>query len=178
VRAVGASTARRVDVRVVAATLRDPTQLREDLRARLEGWVLEVPPLRVRREDVLPIAAATLARLRGPELSVAAAEALLLHVWPHNVRGLQQAIAAAVAAAAGAPALRREHLPASITPEPAPAPAVPARHKDALADAERARIVDALEKCQGNQTRAAELLGMPRRTLVKRLGQYGIRRTD
>jgi DNA-binding NtrC family response regulator len=178
VRAVGASAARRVDVRVVAATLRDPTALREDLRARLEGWVLEVPPLRDRREDVLPIAAATLARVRGPELSVAAAETLLLHAWPHNVRGLQQAIAAAAASGAGAPALRREHLPAALvaTPSPAPPPPPAASHRDALADAERSRIVDALERCQGNQTRAAELLGMPRRTLVKRLGQYGIRK--
>jgi DNA-binding NtrC family response regulator len=45
-----------------------------------------------------------------------------------------------------------------------------------LAELERRRILDALDHCSGNQTRAAELLGMPRRTLIKRLGLYGVRR--
>ncbi|MCA9675727.1 MAG: Fis family transcriptional regulator, partial [Myxococcales bacterium] len=65
--------------------------------------------------------------------------------------------------------------PAAAEVAPAAA-AADAPLSDQLAAIERQRIVDALDQCAGNQTRAAELLGMPRRTLVKRLGQYGITR--
>ena len=72
------------------------------------------------------------------------------------------------------------HLPASLTAA-TPAPAggdgpPPASLGNELADLERERILDALEQCGGNQTRAAELLGMPRRTFVKRLTAYGVQR--
>jgi two-component system, NtrC family, response regulator AtoC len=71
-------------------------------------------------------------------------------------------------------AIRPEHLPFD---GPAPPPAAPAASlRDEVAAAERRRIVEALEQCDGNQTRAAKALGISRRTLVARLGEYGIPR--
>jgi transcriptional regulator with GAF, ATPase, and Fis domain len=79
---------------------------------------------------------------------------------------------------AGAGPIDLCHLPAAVTGGPDPAPASPPARalRDVLADEERRRIVDALRQSGGNQSRAAELLGMPRRTLVKRLRDYGIPR--
>jgi len=124
VRAVGATVARKVDVRIVAATLRDldggvaDSSFRADLLNRLAGWELRVPPLRRRREDVIAIASAVLARRQAPALSVDAAEALVLHDWPGNVRELERVLAAALIRATGAAPnseLGLEHLPAQLT---------------------------------------------------------------
>jgi transcriptional regulator with GAF, ATPase, and Fis domain len=111
IRRVGDTNARRVDVRVVAATNVDlvkavgEERFRADLLSRLAGHVVPVPALRDRREDVLVLAAHFLSRALGtrsnpaPEtiaktISPDAAEALLLHDWPFNVRGLEQAMRA------------------------------------------------------------------------------------
>ena len=178
---VGAVTLRRIDVRFVAATNRDleaaaaAGEFRTDLYFRLAGIVLEVPPLRERRREIEPLArafAAASADQLGrpvPELGPEAIAALVAHDWPGNVRELRNVIERAVllAQAAITPVdLFGRGIKARSSPA-APAPA---------ADDERARIIAALERCAGNQTRAAEALGMPRRTLVKRLAQYGIRR--
>jgi DNA-binding NtrC family response regulator len=120
VRAVGRTQATRVDVRVVAATHRDLAgavaggAFRADLYARLSGWLLRVPPLRDRRDDVLELARGALDRRGGKlALSCRAAEALLLHDWPFNVRELEHAIeAAAIRAEDGV--IRCQHLPAAI----------------------------------------------------------------
>ena len=112
VRRVGETSARKVDVRVVAATnvalvqAASEDRFRTDLLARLAGHVIALPTLRERRDDVLSLAAHFLSRaldLRAasmPEMvsksfSPDAAEALLLHAWPYNVRGLEQVIRAA-----------------------------------------------------------------------------------
>jgi transcriptional regulator with GAF, ATPase, and Fis domain len=118
VRPVGATSPRRVDVRIVAATLRDlhaavaAGAFRDDLLARLGGWIVRVPPLVERREDILELAQAWL-EARGLEarLSANAAEALLLHDWPHNVRQVEQVVQQAALRASGAPVIRSEHLP-------------------------------------------------------------------
>jgi DNA-binding NtrC family response regulator len=121
VRPVGSTEARRVDVRVVAATLRDlgaeesAGRFREDLLARLAGWTIRVPPLRERREDILGLANAILRRQPdAPEPSADAAEALLLHGWPRNVRELEQVLAAAAVRRANGGPIRCEHLPPEI----------------------------------------------------------------
>ena len=123
VRPVGAAVARRVDVRVVAATLRDlhaaarAGSFRDDLLARLSGWVLRVPPLRERREDIIGLARAFLERRQMPaRVSANAAEALLLHDWPHNVRELEQVVLQAALRAADVQVIRSEHLPAAMAP--------------------------------------------------------------
>src|SRR5581483_3546986 len=105
---------------------------RGDLLARLKGWVIEVPPLRERKLDVLALARLFLGRQRlQGELTADAAEALLLHAWPYNVREVEQVIHASAVRAQGG-RIRREHLPAEMgellkdrsfkPPAPAPVP--------------------------------------------------------
>jgi DNA-binding NtrC family response regulator len=110
------------DVQVIAATHRDLAEdvasggFRADLYSRLAGWVLRVPPLRERREDIIDLAHAVLERWRGGKLtlSVSAAEALLLHDWPFNVRELEHAIETAAVRAEGDAIIRCHYLPPSI----------------------------------------------------------------
>lgn len=119
--AIGATKPVSVDVRVVVATHRDLGRMvtqrlfRDDLLARLSGFVVELPPLRKRREDLGLLVAQLLRRACGerlPRLSNEAARALLLHRWPLNVRELDQALRAAVALAGER--IELAHLPAAI----------------------------------------------------------------
>jgi anaerobic nitric oxide reductase transcription regulator len=125
IRPVGTAESFPADARVVAATNRDPEddvakgRFRADLLARLGGWRIAIPPLRSRRADILPLAQRFLERGGTAHLGVDAAEALLLHGYPHNVRELAQLVsAAALRAAAGdrgaAPLIKLEHLPAAL----------------------------------------------------------------
>ncbi len=184
-------------MRFIAATHRDLEALaaqgafRQDLFFRLNGISLTIPPLRERRGEIAELARRMLAasarlvdRATAPVLSRAALAALEAHPWPGNVRELRNAIERAVALAEGSEILP-EHLPPRVTapmtgsPQPSAAPpgldALERARRDWKA-AERQRVLDALEKCDGNQTRAAELLGVSRRTLVYRLDEYGIER--
>jgi DNA-binding NtrC family response regulator len=97
---------------------------------------------------------------------------MLEHAWPGNVRELRNVMERAVLVADG-DQLTSAHVTIAAPATRAAASTPLADELDAM---ERQRIVDALAACNGNQTRAAELLGMPRRTLVKRLGQYGVPR--
>ena len=117
VRPVGSTRPRRVDVRVVAATNRDLASaerdgtFRSDLLSRLSGWTLRIPPLRERREDILPLARRVLrGRPGAPDLSTTAAEALLIHAFPHNVRELEHELGAALARWPGHGPIGVEHL--------------------------------------------------------------------
>jgi sigma-54 dependent transcriptional regulator, acetoin dehydrogenase operon transcriptional activator AcoR len=109
VRPVGRTQPAQVDVQVIAATHRDLENdvasgaFHAGLYERLAGWVLRVPPLRERREDILDLAYAVLDRWRGGKLSLSdrAAEALLLYDWPFNVRELEHAIQNAAVHAGG-----------------------------------------------------------------------------
>ena len=117
IRAVGASRAGQVDARVVAATNRHleadvaAGTFRGDLLARLSGWRIRMPALRDRKADVIPIAR----HIAGGRLALTAdaAEALLLHGWPWNVRELEQVIRASRVRAGNA-ALTLDHLPAAL----------------------------------------------------------------
>jgi two-component system, NtrC family, response regulator AtoC len=178
---VGGRKPRTVDVRLVAATHHDlrervaAGEFRADLFYRLDGFTLKVPPLRERAADIAPL----VARFAPVAVSPAALAALEAHPWPGNVRELRHVIASA-ALLAGAGPIEPAHLPPSLTGA-APSAGAPAANAAAspvrseLADVERRRIVEALAAADGNQTRAAELLGMPRRTLVRRLAEYNIR---
>ncbi len=121
IRPVGTSAAKRVDVRVIAATHRDlhadvaKGSFRADLLARLAGWTFAVPPLRERREDILRLAEGIMLTCTiGRPLAPGAAEALLLHDWPYNVRELRQVLLAAAVRAQRSDALRLEHLPEAL----------------------------------------------------------------
>ena len=170
---VGSTHARSVDVRFVAATNRDLAadveagRFRRDLYFRVAGAVLAIPPLRARPTEIEWLARVFLG---GRDISSAAMAALRAHPWPGNVRELKSVIERALLVADDAIAV--DDLALGTVAAPQGAGALPAE----LDMLERSRIVEALERCLGNQTRAAALLGMPRRTLVKRLAKYGIPR--
>ena len=190
VRRVGSLAPRVVDIRVVAATNRDLAvevkagRFRQDLYFRLNGMTLTLPPLRARTEELFDLAqlfADRTARVMGkkpPALSRQAIEALEAHAWPGNVRELRNVIERAVVLCPGEE-IGPEHLMMESAARSVPGRSLGdtgASLKGDLDALERARIEAALTKCAGNQTKAAELLGMPRRTLVARLSDYGLTR--
>jgi DNA-binding NtrC family response regulator len=181
---IGSAEARKTDLRFIAATNRDLRALvgegafREDLYFRLNGITIEVPPLRERREQIADLSRELLVKAgqeagrSGLELSPEAIQRLESYEWPGNVRELKNAIDRAVLLSGGG-ALDPLTLPAG---EHVGDAAAGARLRNDLAAFERTRIVEALEKCAGNQTKAAQLLGISRRTLVSRLGEYNLPR--
>jgi transcriptional regulator with GAF, ATPase, and Fis domain len=188
VRPVGASRSTTVDVRVVAATNRDleaavaDGSFRADLFARLAGWVIQVPSLRARREDILPLARTFLKRGGGSvALSVDAAESLLTYGWPFNVRELEHVIAAGRLRAAGGQ-LKRQHLPPAMRrDDPAPV----ASEAEAgeiplplLVPPDRTPSKEGLEtdiaRLAGNVVRVAEYFGKDRRQIYRWASRYGI----
>ena len=201
---IGSRVPRAIDVRFVAATNRDldvevrEGRFRRDLYYRLNAITLVIPPLRERSAEIPALATAFVAALcrqldRPPlALSEEALRVLRQHAWPGNVRELKNAIERAVVLCAGATILAADLPPAvaagtipSVVEQPAvdAGPGLPgtieidsARFEAQIDSLERARILDALERSGGNQTRAAVLLGVSRRTLVSRLGRLGIRR--
>ena len=185
---VGAVATRPIDVRFVAATNRDldaevaAGRFRQDLLYRLNGVILRVPPLRDRPMEIEPLArrfaAAASAALGLPAPRPLAPDAvawLREHDWPGNVRELKNVMERAVLLAGDGP-IRPEHLHTTGAAGPdaaAPAPGAAPGDDDA---AELARIRDALDRCHGNQTRAARLLGIARSTLVRKLDAHGLPR--
>jgi two-component system response regulator HydG len=183
IRRVGENKSRRVDVRVVAATNRDLGQgvaggaFRQDLYYRLKVVELHVPPLRDRRDDILPLARVLLAdaalrmkrKLSG--LVPSAADQLLRYGWPGNVRELENAMERAVALARGS-RVELEDLPEQIRhtlPKPAASDVV-----RPLEDVEQEYILAALELNEGNQTRTAQQLQIGSATLYRKLKSYGL----
>jgi transcriptional regulator with GAF, ATPase, and Fis domain len=202
---VGGLRARPVDVRFIAATNRDLESqvsqgaFRADLFFRLNGVSIVVPPLRERTSEIAPLAEVFLTRAceqlnfaARPTLTQPALDRMLAHAWPGNVRELRNAVERAVLLCTngfiGPEDLGLGRLaPASAAPgsgtlsPPAPRLNVVGRSpsdapRSSADEGERARIVLALERCNGNQTRAAQLLGMPRRTLVAKLTVHNIPR--
>jgi DNA-binding NtrC family response regulator len=187
---VGSDRERRVDVRVLAATNRDPAQamaaglLREDLFYRIGTVVIEVPPLRARREDVVRLAEQCAARFcqefGRPQMSLdkSAQDALLGHSWPGNVRELRNVVERAVMMAEG------DVLDADGLGLTGPRSDVlilsdlPLKLDDARAIAvervERSHIERVLGSVEGNQTKAAEILGISRSTLWEKMKKYEI----
>ena len=183
---VGSVTPRDVDVRVVSATNRDLEEeirtgrFRNDLYFRLNGITLHVPPLRDRREEILPLAerfielvATRDPHLGRPAISDTARAALLAYPWPGNIRELRNVVDRAVLLSGGQ-TIEPEHLGQQAPV--ASAPTADGRLTDQMQAFERDRILEALKKCGGNQTKAAAMMGIARRTLIKRLDLYGIER--
>ncbi len=176
VRRVGDVHDREIDVRFVAATNCDleaeavAGKFRKDLLYRLNAVTIHIPPLRQRTEEIIPLAVGFLAEVAEadpPTLSLEAKRWLLTHQWPGNVRELRNAMERAFASSDG-PQIEVESL---VQPTRHGAP--PSSPEDL---SERARIVEALDQCAGNQTRAAALLGISRRTLIHRLDVLGLPR--
>lgn len=164
-----------VDVRVIAATNQDLEALtaagrfRNDLYHRLTQIVLTVPPLRERRDDVLPLARHFLAQQDDSlEFAADAIAALESHAWSGNVRELRNVVVRA-AVMAREKVIRAAHLPLAAAKSNETFQARPSR----LDSMERRMILDTLERTGGHQQRAAELLGISRRTLSRKLKTYG-----
>jgi transcriptional regulator with PAS, ATPase and Fis domain len=181
VRRVGENRARPVDVRIVAATNRDLAaevaagRFRQDLFYRLRVIELRVPPLRERPEDVLPLARlflAETARRMGRKVTgftPRAADQLLRHEWPGNVREVQNAVEHAVALCTGS-RVDAGDLPEELRAAlPRPRPAGRTRK---LEEVEREYILAAVEAAGGNRTRAASELGIGLATLKRKLKRY------
>jgi DNA-binding NtrC family response regulator len=187
-RRVGGRDEIRVDVRVVAATNRVPAdalaagKLREDLFYRLNVFAISLPPLRDRREDILPLARAFIEQFNEEHgrhvlgMSPDAERALLGHAWPGNVRELRNVIQRAVALSDEA-VLTAEHFsPAMVASSPPAPPGPPASRRPAgrIRDMERQLIVETLESVGHDKTRAAALLGISLKTLYNKLARYRI----
>ena len=188
---IGEITPRPVDFRLVAASNRDHAaetargQFREDLYYRLAAATVIVPPLRDHPGDIPALARMFVARAceamaRSPlRLADTAMQLLLSYRFPGNVRELANAIDYGVATAAG-DRIEPWDLPAGLgTGEPCSGePGGQARFQpiaEEIADLEKRRMTEALAASGGNQSEAAKLIGMPRRTFVSKMSQYWLR---
>lgn len=196
---LGSLKPRRIDVRFVAATNRDleaqvaSGAFRQDLYFRLNGLSVVIPPLRGRVPEVAPLArkfleeACLRANRSPPVLSDDALLDLEQRPWPGNVRELRNAMER-LAVLASDPIITPEHLvilgsaaigqpsPPPLSRAGAETPTATPGLKQQLEAMERQRVFEALERCEGNQTRAAKLLGISRRALITRMEMYGLPR--
>ncbi|MGC4091191.1 MAG: sigma-54 dependent transcriptional regulator [Polyangiaceae bacterium] len=172
VRRVGEARPRQVDVRVLSATHRDLDALvaagrfREDLYYRLKVFSLTVPPLRERREDLLPLGRLFADRLGVSELKISASARSILeqYAWPGNVRQLSNVIEHALAFASGS-AIDTQHLPEEFEPRRRTSTGI----FRTLAAVEQEHVEGVMRACDGNQMRAAKVLGIGRSTLWRKL---------
>jgi DNA-binding NtrC family response regulator len=165
-----------VDVRILAATNQDLEQLsaggrfRSDLYHRLNEYQIHVPPLRERVDDILPLAEYFLGQhSEQARFAAGARDALRRYRWPGNIRELRNAVVNAVISARDYE-IHVEDLPARVrTPVPPP----PCPKSDLRLDGmERDAILSALAITDGHHQRAADLLGISRRTLTRKLRTY------
>jgi two-component system response regulator HydG len=168
-----------VDVRIVAATNQDlehmveTGQFRSDLYHRLGQICLRVPPLRERTEDIVPLAEHFLKQTNlNRYFTSDALQALQRHGWPGNVRELRNVVTKAAVLARGSEIGAGELLlaPLRVPAESAPVVTVPSENLDGM---EKSTILRVLAQTNGHQQRAAELLGISRRTLSRKLKLYG-----
>ncbi len=192
---VGGTAPVKVDIRIVSATNQDletrvrEGRFREDLFYRLNVVRIDVPPLRDRREDIPHLVAHFLDKTRGKGVSDETMKLLRNHSWPGNVRELQNVIQRGCVLSRGSTILP-EHLPESVvSPRPPGETDVEVRVRDLVEKLaagappgglfrhvesrwEKALLRRALELTEGNQVRAAELLGINRMTLRKKMELY------
>jgi two-component system, NtrC family, response regulator HydG len=187
VRPVGSNNEQPFDVRVVAATNRDleyevfEKRFREDLYYRINVVTIELPPLRNRGGDVLEIAQHLLGRFGARDgkpplvLSAGAAEKLVAYAWPGNVRELENCLERGVALARF-DQLTAEDLPEKIRNYRAEKFMVAADDPTqvvTLENLEKSYILRVLSLVGGNKSQAAQMLGVDRRTLYRKLARYG-----
>lgn len=191
---VGGNESIAVDVRVMAATNRDLAKMveegkfREDLYWRLNVLSLNICPLRQRKEDIPLLVEYFLERysipleIDQPDISDKAIELLMAYEWPGNVRELQNCIYSAITIAGG-PTIEPADLPRRICSDSKPSEvtsiitgqiSLAETAAQATAKAERQAINKALSETGGNREKAAELLGIGRKTLYRKLRQYEI----
>jgi two-component system, NtrC family, response regulator AtoC len=181
---LGAPAPLKVDARVVAATHRKLEELmeaglfRQDLYYRLNVIAVQVPPLRERPDDILPLAAHFLGKhgrrlgRSSCTLSSEVVEALRRYAWPGNVRELENAIERALVLGRD-DVIWLHDLPEALA-NPRQSQELPEGTRP-LAEVEREHILKTLGAVRWNKTAAARLLGMDRKTLHRKLGAFGIR---
>ena len=187
---VGAPTPTKVDVRIIAATHRnlqamvEDGSFREDLYYRLAVIPVELPPLRERQDDIPELVEAFFKRSKQKhgrpdlKLSPALLPYFSAHRWPGNVRELENLIERIVVLARGEE-VRLEDLPEQLRRERLPLDAIHLElppHGISLDGVERELILRALEKCNWNQTKAAQYLDISRKVLICRMEKFGLRK--
>jgi two-component system, NtrC family, response regulator AtoC len=193
---VGATKPIKIDVRFIGATnknLEDEVRkghFRKDLFFRINAVTLRIAPLRERPGDIEALARRFLLNvckrlnIPQPEISPAAVEQLRSHSWPGNVRELKHAMERAPLLC-GTGSIEPEHLAPNETgrvklysedEERTELWAGNLDFRPTVSAEERERVIEALRSCRGNQTQAAEMLGISRRTLVNRLNQFALPR--
>ncbi len=185
-RRVGGIRDIQVDVRVVAATNKSLDEMvrekrfREDLYYRLKVMVISIPPLRERKEDIIPIAEHFLkenSRASGgspKSLSTESLQTLLDYHWPGNIRELKNAIERAVIISSS-DVIMPEHLPQELTGGTPQSTSAFPQGKMTLQELEQQYILHVLEKAGGNKTKASEILGISRLTLREKLKKAGVK---
>ena len=194
-RRVGGMRDLRVDVRIIAATNRDLAkaleagEFRKDLYYRLKVFPISLAPLREHPEDILPLAKHFIARFNREmrreilDLHPEAQACLTRYAWPGNVRELRNVLERAMILTGGE-MLHLEHLPPEVGASPADRPPAPQTSPKALPAAfpmegvrleevERDLVRMALDATEGNQVRAARLLGISRDALRNRMKKFG-----
>jgi DNA-binding NtrC family response regulator len=195
-RRLGARTEQDVDVRVLAATNRDPGlavaegHLRADLFYRLNVFNIAMPPLRDHLEDLAPMAEAMLAEMnqkhnrRVSGIATSILDRMMAYDWPGNARELRNTVERAVILCQDGAPLDAGHLPpgfAKMQPASAQiidASLVPVRVGTTVDEAERLLILRTLDATGQNKTRAAEILGVSLKTMHNKLKQYGRMREE
>ncbi len=187
---VGGVKSKAIDVRFIAATNRNleldvtADRFRRDLYFRLNGVTLQMPPLRDRPSEVMPLARGFVAQFAGqlgqqpPAISEEAEDLLTDYAWPGNIRELRNVVERAVLLCVGGE-IRAEHLPVEMMSANSPLCRATGSHPVAAApenETERDQIVRVLSECAGNQSRAARRLGISRSTLVERLETHQLPR--
>ncbi len=192
IRRVGGTIDIPIDVRIVAATNKNleesikEGEFREDLYYRLKVMVIDLPPLRERKEDIIPIAKLFLERNNkefGKHVEGFSPEAekmLTYYFWPGNVRELRNVVERASILCQGN-WIEPEHLPHELqtVTEPETAPTVDeSTGQFSLSEMEKRHILHVLKQNDNNKSRTARVLGISRSTLREKLRQYGLTGTD
>ncbi|HUX27638.1 MAG TPA: sigma-54 dependent transcriptional regulator [Terracidiphilus sp.] len=195
-RRLGARTEQDVDVRVLAATNRDPAEavaqghLRSDLFYRLNVFHIHMPPLREHLEDLPAMAEAMVREMnqkhgrRVSGLAQSILDRMMAYSWPGNGRELRNAIERAVILCPDGAPLDAGHLPPAfgraqaLAPQPGDVSTIPVRVGTTVDEAERMLILRTLESTGQNKTRAAEILGISLKTLHNKLKEYSQAQKD
>jgi PAS domain S-box-containing protein len=182
---VGASVAKRIYVRIIAATNKNLEEMiakgeyREDIYYRLNVFTIFVPALRDRPEDIVPLSKYFLSNLDNKyhknieKISRKAMNYLVKYTWPGNARELENVIERAMNLVDMGASIDVEHLPEKIIGNQYSNNIK--NLKDILSKAEKEAIVESMRITNGNKTKAASLLGIGRTTLYEKLEKYGLK---
>ena len=175
---LGANEATPIDIRLISATNRDlheavsKGEFRQDLLFRINTIHINIPPLRNRKEDIVPLAERFMVRYgekynkTGLMLSGEAAEKLKAHPWEGNIRELQNVIEKAVIMCDG-DIISPDHIELHTSQRPL-------NESQTLEEMERQTIANAIAQCGGNLSQVAQQLGITRQTLYNKIKRYGL----